>query len=115
MGLPLGLGETPVFRKPEARNEARFYTGDALSAIWRQAVEAAGMPFIALKNATRHSAGMQARNLHGWDLGTIATMPTHSSPKITRRFYAVDTAELMRQKMSARQVASVHVLPPGKK
>lgn len=104
--IPPGIGETPVFQNPKAcpsRNPRRFYTPLKLSLVWKQALKDAGLPHIHLKNATRHSRGMQAINLEGWDQSMAQVLLGHANPATTGRFYARPEVALLKRLVDGKR------------
>ncbi len=95
--VPRGMPDMPVFVNMKAnpsRNPKRFYNPDFLRAIWAKASREAGLPEINLYNATKHSRGMQAINLEGWSLETVARLFGHADLKHTQKYAATGTKML---------------------
>lgn len=95
---PRGIGEIPVFQNIGAdprRNPKGFYFPDFVRAVWREALQEAGLPYIPPKNATRHSLGMQLRG-EGWDAHLLARQLGHSSTQHTMRYYVQDSVSRLR-------------------
>lgn len=96
--IPKGVHKTPVFINPEAdsrRNPSKFYLPDTLRTLWAQALKAAGLPHLPLKNGTRHSRGMAAINLQGWSMEALRRLFGHTSQAHTRKYAEAET-ELLR-------------------
>ena len=104
-----GLGGTPVFRNSDAHNRERFYLEDQLRKLFSVAVEAAGLPQIPLKNATRHSLGMQAVNVHQWGIEAASRILGHPSLAHTRKYARAGTG-LVRELLNSK----VRTLRPRK-
>ena len=96
------LPEAWLFTTPTGRP----YSHEWLSEIWRAAFKAAGLPYIQLKNATRHSIASQALN-DGVALDRISAALGHSSVEITRQRYAKLEVESLREVIDGAQV--VHI------
>lgn len=89
--VPAGIGATIVFRNPDAYrcNTTGRYNEKYLAKIWAQAVRAAGLPPIKLKNGTRHSRGMQMVNcVEGATVDDAAALLGHRNTRTTTTFYA---------------------------
>lgn len=96
------FGPLPVFRNPEARNKEGFYLEDHLRRLFVAAAKAAGLPEIPLKNATRHSLGMQAINVHQWGIEAASRILGHTSLAHTRKYARAGTGlvrDLLDQKV----------------
>jgi integrase len=98
--LPQGIGPTPVFRNPDAHvaaNPLRWYGEYILRKYWRRALTEAGLPYIHLKNATRHSLGMQIVNvMDGGSLELASAALRHRGMDTTRKYYARPTLALLK-------------------
>lgn len=105
--IPPGLGETPVFRNPKARNPEGRYTQDFLLSTWYAASEAAEIPHVTLKNATRSSRGMQAMNLDGWGQEDVALLFGHTSTQHTRKYARPELNRLRQRLAGSSGVASL--------
>ncbi|MFH1036148.1 MAG: tyrosine-type recombinase/integrase, partial [Pseudomonadota bacterium] len=92
--IPPGIGQTPVYRNPDARTHELWYSPWVLRKIWIQACTAAGLEPIPLKNGTRHSAGMQLLNLQGADFEDVRLLLGHSDSTMTRRYAQPGLARL---------------------
>lgn len=106
-GQPVGIGQAPVFKNPNHShhdNPTGYYTPDFLNTVWRHGLVAAGLEHIALKNATRHSAGNQ-RLREGWSLQDISYLLCHASTRPTETFYVKSDAERVRGLMEGKKVA----------
>ncbi len=108
-----GVGVAPVFRNPHAyaaSNPSAFYSPEILNRIWRKALRRAGLPHVPLKNATRHSRGMQAINLDGWGVADAQALLGHTSPSTTLRFYAHTESARLRGLVDGRRGQIVNLL-----
>ena len=113
----LPAGESPVLVNPEAhpsKNPEGFYSPDFLNARWQEALKAAGMNYIQLKNATRHSKGTQLLNA-GVDLATVARLLTHTNTTHTRK-YATHQVQTLKKTLdqAAGKVRSIKRKKDGK-
>ena len=101
-----GIGQTPVFRNPRARG-AGYYTQDFLLSVWKKALQASGLKLrVPLKNATRHSLGMQLHNERGVSLEMVGRIFGHTSPQHTRK-YARAEVEAVRDALSAPKIQPI--------
>jgi len=85
----------------------RHYSDDYLRDRLGKACDAAGIPRIPLKNATRHSWGMQ-RIQDGYDIFTVSQGYGHSDIKMTQNYVEMLTAQTaklygLRQKREKRK------------
>lgn len=105
--VPPGVKQTPVFRNPQGRSREGWYTQDFLLALWLKASEAAGIPLVHLKNATRHSRGMQALNLEDWPEEDVALLFGHTSTQHTKKYARPEISRLRRRLGSSPKVATL--------
>ncbi|MBI4798263.1 MAG: tyrosine-type recombinase/integrase [Desulfarculus sp.] len=100
------VGRVPVFINPDAWTKERNYNNTCLARLWKQALRAAGLEHVPLKNGTRHSLGFALRHA-GADMDGIARVLGHSNPKTTRVYVEDDlaaTAELLGNVNRARVI-----------
>ena len=86
-----GIGETPVFRNPKARNKWGAYHTTALDDRWRAAYKKVKFEYVELKNGTRHTLGYELRKA-GADMEMISRVLGHSDTKTTRVYVEDDVA-----------------------
>lgn len=98
---PPGMGTAPVFRNPRARTARKFYSRYILGRIWATALQRAKLPHIPLKNGTRHSRGMQAINVEGWDSADAQAMLGHANAGTTNKYYARPEAGRLKRLVDA--------------
>ncbi|GBE15444.1 site-specific tyrosine recombinase XerC [bacterium BMS3Abin14] len=96
------LPEAWVFTTPRGRP----YSRDYLPKIWRDSLHRAGIPHIALKNATRHSVASQAIN-RGVRIEAVSRALGHSNIGVTLERYAKLEVESLREVLDAKVVVSL--------
>ena len=94
--MPRRLGFDFVFWYLYKKNTIRPIGEKKYRAVWKAAVEKAGVEFVNTYVGTRHSFGRQARE-KGVPLDLIQAQMGHKSPQTTKRYAQFDKLKQMRE------------------